>query len=244
MDSFELNKILGAILFTMLVVLSLGIVSEAIYVPHEPEEPGYAIAALEPGDGGEVAGGETEVEAVPIAVLLQDADPEAGAQAAKKCQSCHTFEKGGPNRVGPNLWGIVGAPMGHAGDFNYSQAMSEMQTTDDVWTFEKLSEFLTNPKAAVPGTAMAFAGLRRDQERADVIAFLRTLSDSPVPLPEPPVDTAEEPIDEAVAQGQEAAGEAAVDEAAEEEAATGSQMAPESGAQPMSPEAPPTVPAP
>ena len=194
MDSFEINKILGAVLGTLLVLLSLSIVSEAIYATDAPEQPGYMIAALEPEHGGETGGpgGETAA-AVPIATLLQSADPGRGATAAKKCQSCHTFQKGEPKRVGPNLYGVVGATVAHAPDFTYSEAMTALHDAGETWTFDRLNAFLINPKGEIPGTAMAFAGLKRDPERADVIAFLRTLSDAPVPLPEAPAAAAAAP---------------------------------------------------
>ena len=121
---------------------------------------------------------------MPIAVLLQHASVDKGKNVARQCQVCHTLEKGGPNRVGPNLWGIVGDERGKdRGGFNFSAAM---KAKGGKWTYEELNKFLTNPREYIPGTAMTFAGLSRDEQRADVIAYLRTLSDNPVPLPPPP----------------------------------------------------------
>jgi cytochrome c len=111
---------------------------------------------------------------------LQTASVEKGEIAAKKCAACHTFEKGGPNRVGPNLYGIVGDHKGEGRGFNFSAAMKAKGGT---WTYQDLNQFLNNPKGFVPGTAMGFAGIQKDSERADVIDYLHTLSDSPVPLP-------------------------------------------------------------
>ena len=176
MDSFELNKILGAILGTCLFVLALNIAAGAMFSAPKPAKPGYDIAIEE----HPAAGGGAPAQEEPIEKLLASASTEKGESSAKKCQACHTFNKGEPNRVGPNLYGVVGRPKGAVPDFKYSAALKGKGGN---WTIDDLNQFLTAPKNFVPGTAMTFAGLPRGSERADVVTFLNSKSDHPEPLP-------------------------------------------------------------
>jgi len=176
-DSFELNKILGAILGTCLGVLSISIAAGAIFAPTKPAKPGYEIVVPEQKPGGETKQPEPQQ---PIEQLLASADAGRGENAAKKCAACHTFNKGGRPLVGPNLWGIVGRPRASESGFNYSAAL---KSKGGNWTIDDLNQFITNPKGMLPGTNMTFAGVARASERADIIAYLNSLSDNPAPLP-------------------------------------------------------------
>jgi cytochrome c len=182
MDSFEINKLIGAFLGVVFAVFSIGLISDAIFAAPIPEKPGYAIEAAEE-EGAE--GGEQAPQDVPVAQLLASADPAKGEAVFKKCAACHTGENGGANKVGPNLWNIVNRPMATHAGFSYSAPMKEFsQGGSVVWDYDHLNHFLRGPKAYVKGTAMGFAGVKNDQERGDLIAYLRTLSDNPAPLPE------------------------------------------------------------
>ena len=178
MDSFELNKILGAILGTCLILLALNIAAGALFAPVKPAKPGYDIAVQEHAE--QAKGAAAPAPSQPIEALLASSSAEKGEAAAKKCAACHTFNKGGPNRVGPNLWNVVNRARASEAGFNYSAAMKAKSGS---WSFQDLNIYLANPKAFVPGTNMSFAGLSRDSERADIINYLHTLADNPAPLP-------------------------------------------------------------
>jgi cytochrome c len=179
MDSFELNKIIGAILGTCLVLMTLNITASAVFAPIKPSKPGFEIAVAEPDSSGG-AGAAAAAAPQPLESLLAGSSVEKGLASSKKCVSCHTFEKGGANKVGPNLYDIVNRDRASHAGFNYSAAM---KAKGGKWTMDELYAYLLNPKAVVPGTTMAFAGIGRDTERADLINYLHTLSDSPAPLP-------------------------------------------------------------
>jgi cytochrome c len=176
MNSFEINKILGAILFTCLGLVALNITAGALFAPEIPGKPGYEIAVKPaPSETGKAAPAE-----VPIEKALASADVKRGEATAKICQTCHNLTKGAGPKIGPDLWDVVGRPKGSVAGFAYSEAM---KSKGGDWTVGDLNTFLTNPRGFVSGTKMTFAGLPREDQRADVIAFLNTLSEHPKPLP-------------------------------------------------------------
>jgi cytochrome c len=177
MDSFEFNKIAGAILGSLLFLVGLNIVAEAIFAPPKPAKPGYVIEIPKEGAAGGMAKAAPEES---IEKLLASASIERGESVAKVCTACHTFDKGGPNKVGPNLYGIVGRPRASEPGFSYSAAM---KAKGGDWTIDDLNKFLESPKSFVPGTLMTFSGLTRGSQRADVIDYLNSLSDNPKSLP-------------------------------------------------------------
>lgn len=183
MNSY-VNTAVGALLGTVFVLMSVSIASESIFHSEKPEKEGFAIVAEEPAAGGGEAA--PAAAAVPIAQLLAKADAKAGEAVFKKCQACHDGTQGGPNKVGPNLFGVVDRPIASHEGFAYSSAMKDFSKgSSEKWTFDHLSHFLTAPKKYIAGTAMGFAGIPKDTDRANLILFLHTLSDSPVPLPDP-----------------------------------------------------------
>ena len=179
MNSFELNKILGALLGTCLFLVAMHIAAGALFTPGTPAKPGYdvAVKAEQPQGGAAPAA----PAAVPIDTLLASASAERGAEVAKQCQACHNVQEGQGPKIGPDLYNVVGRKIASAG-FNYSAAL---KSKNGDWDFNALNTWLIKPSAYAPGTAMTFAGLSNDKQRADVIAYLNTLSPNPVPLPKP-----------------------------------------------------------
>lgn len=190
MNSFEINKIAGAIFVAGIAALGISLTVNALYDSGSGghgEEPkrGYQIEVAETEGAVEVK----EDIPVNIAAFFADASLEKGKALSKACVACHSFDKGGANKVGPNLYGIVGAPTANKSDYSYSNALASF---GGEWNYQELSQFLEKPKKYVPGTKMAYAGMKKPEQRAAILLYLRSLSDAPLPLPEPPAPEPEE----------------------------------------------------
>ena len=180
MDSFELNKIIGAILLVALLVIGIGKFSNLIFKVNKPEKSNY-IVELDVKTA-ETKGDEETVqrEIVDIAALLSTGDLAHGEKVFKKCSACHSIKSGGGNKIGPALYNVVGRKVGVLDDYKYSKALAEYEKN---WSFEELNGFLLKPKDWIKGTKMAYAGLRKEKDRASVILYLNKYSDTPLPLP-------------------------------------------------------------
>lgn len=174
------NTLAMGFLFTVFVALGVNFLTELVFHVEHPETPGYNIEVAE-AEGAAASGGE-EAAAEQIAPLLASANLGDGEKLTKRCTACHSFEKGGANKVGPALYDVVGRNIAAVGDFGYSGAIKDY-SAGKTWSFEELDGFLTKPGDWVKGTAMGFAGLKKIEDRANIIAYMRTLSDNPVPLP-------------------------------------------------------------
>ena len=181
MDSFELNKIIGAVLLTALIIIGIGKFTDILFHVEKPKESAYKVEGLEvastTASGQEAA---KVVEAVDIKALLAMGDLAHGEKVFKKCTACHMIAAGGKNMIGPNLWSVIGRQAGVVSDYKYSKAMVAYGKE---WTFEEMNSYLIKPQAYVKGTKMAFAGLRKEKDRASVILFMNSKSSSPKPLP-------------------------------------------------------------
>ena len=179
MDSFEINKIVAAVLMVALLVIRIGKLSDVIFHVEKPETPGYAVKV----EQVTTASSSTKIaadEKVDIAALMAMGDIASGEKIFKKCAACHSIIKGGKNAIGPALYNVVGRKVGSVEDYKYSKALAAYEKE---WTLEELNGYLTKPAKWIKGTKMAFAGLRKEADRASVIKYLNENSDSPVPLP-------------------------------------------------------------
>jgi cytochrome c len=186
MDSYEVNKIASAVIGAGLITMVISIAGGALVSPARPAQPAYPIAAAEPQQPQPSGQPQQAPQVEPIAPLLASGDVDAGQRISRQCMTCHTFTQGGRAGQGPNLYGVVDGPKAHMEGFNYSPAMraAAAQPGDEGhWTYEELNKFLSNPQADIRGTRMNFPGLRRAQDRANIIAWLRTQSANPPPLP-------------------------------------------------------------
>ena len=180
MDSFEINKIIAAVLLVALLVIGIGKLSNIIFHVEKPKTPGYAINVEKAvATSTQPSSGETE-EKIDIAALMATGDLAIGEKVFKKCAACHSIAKGGKNNIGPALYNVVGRKIGSISDYKYSKALTAYGKE---WSFEELNGYLIKPAKWIKGTKMAFAGLRKEKDRASVIKYLNQNSDSPVPLP-------------------------------------------------------------
>lgn len=179
MNSFEFNKIAGAVLSALLLMFGATTFIE-LRSHSKLEKPGYVLPVAAPAASGAAVAAAKGIDMAEFTPLLQKANAANGQAAFKRCTTCHTPDKGGKNATGPNLWGVVNRHKAGAEGFNYSDAM---KNKGGEWTYENLANFIHDPRAYVPGNKMAFAGIKDNAELADLIAYLRTLSDSPAPLP-------------------------------------------------------------
>lgn len=184
MDSWEWNKIAGAVLGTLIFVIVIGLIAEAVYKVPTPAKPGYVVEGVETE-----AAATTEKPAAPaveptpdFATVIPAADVADGQKIAQRCAQCHDWSKGGPNKIGPNLYGVLGRERASHPGYDYSSAM---KADKGAWTYDQLFHFLKSPQVWIPGTKMTFAGLASAKDRINLIAYIRSWADSPEALPAP-----------------------------------------------------------
>ena len=177
MDGFELNKIIAAILATVVVVFGINKVTDIIFTPDKPQQSAYKVEKIEPTLASASSTGQA---AVGISELLAMGTVEHGEKVFKRCSACHMIAAGGKNMIGPNLWSILGKPTGVASGYKYSKALAAYGKE---WSFEEMNGFLIKPSAHIKGTKMAFAGLKKEKDRASVILYMNSKSDKPLPTP-------------------------------------------------------------
>ena len=180
MDSFEINKIVAAVLLVALLVIGIGKLSDVIFYVEKPEKPGYSVEVEQAVASTSQSSAETIEDKIDIAALMALGDLATGEKVFKKCAACHSIVKGGKNNIGPALYNVVNRQVGVVSDYKYSKALTEYGKN---WTFEELNGYLIRPAKWIKGTKMAFAGLRKEKDRASVILYLNQNSDNPLPLP-------------------------------------------------------------
>ena len=179
MDSFEVNKIIAAVLLVALLVIGIGKISDLVFFIEKPEKAGYKVELPDTENSSQDVKA-AEVEEIDISALLALGTVEHGEKVFKKCTACHVVNKGGANKIGPVLYGVLGRQVAAISDYKYSKAMANY---DNNWTFEEMNGYLRKPQSYIKGTKMAFAGLRKEKDRASVILYLNQNSDNPLPLP-------------------------------------------------------------
>ena len=180
MDSFEINKIVAAILMVALIIIGIGKLTDVIFYVEKPETPGYVVEVEQVAASNAQSTLEITEKKIDIAALMALGDLATGEKVFKKCAACHSIVKGGKNNIGPALYNVVGRKVGAVTDYKYSKALTEYGKE---WTFEELNGYLIKPAKWIKGTKMAFAGLRKEKDRASVIKYLNQNSDNPIPLP-------------------------------------------------------------
>ena len=180
MDSFELNKIIAAILMVALLIIGIGKLSDVVFHVEKPKTPGYSVEIEQATVVSSQTSSQLTEDKVDITALIAMGDISTGEKVFKKCAACHSIVKGGKNNIGPALYNVVGRDVGAVGDYKYSKALAAY---GKAWTFEELNGYLIKPAKWIKGTKMAFAGLRKEKDRASVILYLNQNSDNPLPLP-------------------------------------------------------------
>ena len=180
MDSFELNKIIAAVLMVALLIIGISKLSDIVFYVEKPKTPGYSVEVVEAVTTSTQSNLEVTKDKIDIAALMSMGDLATGEKVFKKCAACHSIVKGGKNNIGPALYNVVGRKVGAVNDYKYSKALSAYEKE---WTFEELNGYLIKPAKWIKGTKMAYAGLRKEKDRASVILYLNKYSDSPLPLP-------------------------------------------------------------
>jgi len=179
MDSFEINKVIAAVLMVILLIIGIGKLSNVIFYVEKPKTPGYAVDVKQVTTSSSTAKASVE-EKIDIVALMSIGDINIGEKVFKKCAACHSINKGGKNNIGPALYNVVGRKVGIVEDYKYSKALASY---DKKWTIEELNGYLIKPAKWIKGTKMAFAGLRKEKDRASVIKYLNQNSDNPLQLP-------------------------------------------------------------